>query len=129
MVLEFDQHDAAGESSVHDSRCDAMREISVFQCDGPDSGEMLASKPNLVQYHAQEHAGKSMRRADIPHRKLLQTIVFDEGQGVMVPTKELEGEADQRLSEDEEVVQTRRNEERRPRRHPNPLQAAQTDRK
>jgi hypothetical protein len=65
-----------------------------------------------------------VRRADIPHRKLFQTVIFGEGQEMMVPRQELDGKADKRLPEDEEVVRVRQNEERRSRRHPNPLQAA-----
>jgi hypothetical protein len=108
---------------------DAMRKVPVFQCEAPDCREMFASKPNRVHYYAQEHAGKRTRRADISHRQLFHTVVFDEGQEMIVPTQELEGEADQRIPEDDEVVQAKRNKARRPRRYLNLLQAARADRR
>jgi hypothetical protein len=90
-----------------------MEKGLAFQSKAPDCQKIFASKPNLVHHYVQEHAEKRMGKFDILHRQLFQTVIFDGGQEVMVPKQELEDEADQRLTGDEEVMRARQNEERR----------------
>jgi hypothetical protein len=87
---------------------------------------MFATKANLSHHFSHNHPGLSRSRSVMPQRQLFQTLTMGRREERVAPRYRVEGEANQSLSQDAEVMPIRQIVERRVRRHLNPLEAGQS---